>query len=68
MAKYRILKREYPDGRIEYEPQKKILGLFWWNFINTGTYQPRTYDTLEEVKRVIERNSGSTKETIVNVE
>ncbi len=32
MAKYRILKREYPNGQIEYETQKKILGLFWWNF------------------------------------
>lgn len=34
MAKYRILKREYPSGHIEYEAQKKIFGLFWWNFNN----------------------------------
>ena len=29
MAKYRIVKREYPNGQIDYEVQKKILGLFW---------------------------------------
>ena len=30
MAKYRILKHEYPNGQIEYEVQKKLLeGLGW---------------------------------------
>lgn len=27
MAKYRILKREYPDGQITYEVQKKDIRL-----------------------------------------
>lgn len=68
MAKYRILKREYPNGQIEYETQKKILGLFWWNFNNVNAYDTGVYDSLEKAKRMIEIDRGSTKETIINVD
>ena len=68
MAKYRILKREYPNGQIEYETQKKILGLFWWNFNNIDAVETGIYDTLEEAKMAIEMDKGVTKETIINVE
>lgn len=68
MAKYRILKREYPNGQIEYETQKKILGLFWWNFNNIDAYETGIYDTLEDAKMAIEMNKGVSKKTIINVE
>lgn len=53
---YRIIKREYPNGQIEYEVQKKILGLFWWNFNNIDAYETGIYNTLEEAKKAIEIN------------
>ena len=68
MAKYRILKREYPNGSIDYEVQKKILGLFWWNFNNIDAVETGIYDTLEEAKRAIEIDKGAIKVTIINVE
>lgn len=68
MAKYRIVKTEYSNGQIEYEAQKKILGLFWWNFNNINGYKTGVYDSLEEAKRMIEMDRGTTKETIIKVE
>mgnify|MGYP003564330051 CR=1 FL=1 len=68
MAKYRILKREYPNGQIDYEVQKKILGLFWWNFNNIDAVETGIYGTLEEAKRAIEIDKGAIKITIINVE
>lgn len=65
---YRIIKREYPNGRIEYEVQKKILGLFWWNFNNIDADKTGIYGTLDEAKMAIEMDKGVTKETIINVE
>ena len=55
MAKYRILKREYPNGYINYEVQKKILGLFWLNFENIDAYTTGIYDTLGEAEMAIKR-------------
>lgn len=68
MAKYRIVKREYPNGQIEYEAQKKILGLFWWNFNNINGYNTGIYNTLEKAEMMIEMDRGTTKETIIKVE
>jgi hypothetical protein len=66
MAKYRILKREYPNGQIEYEVQKKILGLFWWNFENTDAMTTGIYSTLGEAEMAIKRNKEKPKITIIN--
>jgi len=66
MAKYRILKREYPNGRIEYEAQKKILGLFWWNFENTDIFTAGFYSTLGEAEMAIKMNKEKPKITIIN--
>ena len=68
MAKYRIVKREYPNGQIDYEVQKKVLGLFWWNFNNIDAIETGFYDTLEEAKKAIETDKKPIKETIINVE
>jgi len=68
MAKYRILKREYPNGQINYEVQKKILGLFWLNFNNIDAFETGFYDTLEGAKIAIEIDKGAIKETIINIE
>lgn len=68
MTRYRILKREYPNGQIDYEVQKKVLGLFWWNFNNIDAYDTGFYDTLEEAKMAIEMDKDAIKETIINVE
>lgn len=68
MAKYRILKREYPNGQIEYEVQKKLLGLLWWNFNNIDAYETGIYNTLEKAKMAIEMDKGAIKKTIINVE
>ena len=48
MAKYRIVKHEYPNGYVEYEVQKKVLGLFWWNFENIDAETTGFYDTVEK--------------------
>ena len=53
MAKYRIVKREYPNGQIEYKVQKKILGLFWWNFENIDVVTTGIYSTLGEADMAI---------------
>lgn len=68
MTKYRILKREYPNGQIDYEVQKKIFGLFWWNFNNIDAVETGIYDTLEKAKRAIEIDKSTIKKTIINVE
>lgn len=68
MAKYRIVKREYPNGQIEYEVQKKILGLFWWNFNNIDGSITGVYDTFKDAKMAIEMDRGTIKETIINIE
>jgi hypothetical protein len=67
MAKYRILKREYPNGRIDYEVQKKILGLFWWNFENVDAITTGFYSTLEDAEMVIKMHKEKTKVTIIKV-
>ena len=67
MAKYRILKREYPDGQITYEVQKKILGLFWWNFENEDAFTTGFYDTLEEAEMAIRMHKEEPKTTIIKV-
>lgn len=66
MVKYRILKREYPNGQIEYEVQKKILGLFWWNFENIDAITTGIYSTLGEAKIAIKMNKEKPKITIIN--
>lgn len=68
MAKYRIIKREYPNGQIDYEVQKKTLGFFWWNFNNIDVYETGFYDTLEAAKTAIEIDKCPIIETIINVE
>ena len=65
MAKYRILKREYPDDQITYEVQKKILGLFWWNFENIDAFTTGFYDTLEDAKMAIKMHKEGPKTTII---
>ena len=65
MAKYRILKREYPDGQITYEVQKKILGLFWWNFENIDAFTTGFYDALEDAKMAIKMHKEGPKTTII---
>lgn len=65
MAKYRILKREYPNGQITYEVQKKILGLFWWNFENIDAFTTGFYDTLEEAEMAIRMHKEEPKTTII---
>ena len=68
MAKYRIVKREYPNGQIEYEVQKKILGLFWWNFENVDAYTTGIYSTLEDAEIAIKMNKEKLKVTIIKTE
>ena len=65
MAKYRIVKREYPNGHIEYEVQKKILGLFWWNFENIGGETTGIYSTLAGAEMAIKMDKERPKETII---
>ena len=67
MAEYRILKREYPNGQITYEVQKKILGLFWWNFENIDAFTTGFYDTLEEAEMAIKMHKEEPKTTIIKV-
>jgi len=67
MEKYRILKREYPNGQITYEVQKKILGLFWWNFENIDAFTTGFYDTLEEAEMAIKMHKEEPKTTIIKV-
>lgn len=65
MAAYRILKREYPNGQITYEVQKKMLGLFWWNFENIDAFTTGFYDTLEEAEMAIKMHKEKLKITII---
>lgn len=67
MTKYRIVKREYPNGKIDYEVQKKVLGFFWWNFNNLYEIGNGIYDTLEEAEKAIEMDKQEVKETIINI-
>lgn len=67
MAKYRIVKHEYPNGKIDYEVQKKILGLFWWNFENVYGSTTGFYDTLGEAKTAIKMHKEKPKKTVINI-
>jgi hypothetical protein len=68
MAKYRILKREYPNGQIEYEVQKKVLfGLFWWNFENIDATTTGIYSTLDDAEMAIKMHKEKPKVTIIKV-
>lgn len=63
MAKYRIIKHQYPNGYTEYEPQKKILGFFWWNF-GIG----EVYNTLEDAEMAIKMDDERYHiKTIINI-
>ena len=64
MAKYRIVKREYPNGQLEFEVQKKILGLFWWNFNNIDAIETGIYNNLSEAKMAIRMHKEKPKKTI----
>lgn len=67
MTKYRIVKHEYPNGQVDYEVQKKILGLFWWNF-NKNAYETGFYDTIEKAKMAIKMDREDLyKKTIINI-
>ena len=69
MAKYRIVKHEYPNGYVDYEVQKKILGLFWWNFENIDAYTTGFYDTIEKAEMAIKMDRKDLhKKTIINVD
>ena len=50
MAKYRILRHKYPDGKVLFETQKKVLGLFWLNYGNIDAYETGFYSTLEQAE------------------
>lgn len=65
MAKYRILKHEYPNGQIEYEVQKKLFGLIWWNFNNIDAYETGIYDTFEKAENAIKMDMEMRKTTTV---
>jgi len=67
MAKYRIVKREYPNGQIDYEVQKKILGLFWWNFENVDAITTGIYDTLDDAEMAIKMHKEKTKKIVIDV-
>ena len=69
MAKYRIVKHEYPNGKIYYEVQKKILGLFWWNFENIDGCTTGFYNTLEKAEMAIKMDRNDLhKKTIINID
>ena len=67
MTKYRIIKREYPNGQINYEVQKKILGLFWWNFENIDACTTGIYDTLDEAEMAIKMHKEKPRVTIITI-
>lgn len=67
MTKYRIVKREYPNGLIEYEAQKKILGLFWWNFESIDALSTGIHSTLDGAKMAIKMDKEKPKKTIIKV-
>ena len=67
MSKYRIVKREYPNGQIDYEVQKKILGLFWWNFENVDAITTGIYDTLDDAEMAIKMHKEKTKKIVIDV-
>lgn len=67
MSKYRIIKHQYPNGNIEYEVQKKILGFFWWNFNNIDE-TTGFYSTLDEAKMAIKMDDEKYHiKTIINI-
>ena len=68
MAKYRIVKREYPNGQIDYEVQKKILGLFWWNFENIDAMTTGVYSKFSDAEMAIKMHKEKPKKTIINIE
>lgn len=65
MTKYRILKIEYPNGQIEYEVQKKILGLFWWNFENVDAITTGVYNTLNDAEIAIKMHKEKPKKQLL---
>ena len=67
MTKYRIIKREYPNGQINYEVQKKILGLFWWNFEKIDACTTGIYDTLDEAEMAIKMHKEKPRVTIITI-
>jgi hypothetical protein len=66
MTKYRIIKRVYPNGQVDYEVQKKILGLFWWNFNNIDAIETGIYSTLGDAEMAIRMDKKEEiKKTII---
>lgn len=67
MAKYRIIKHEYPNGSVHYIPQKRILHLFWISLSDSwGTID--MYRTLEAAQMAIKMdNEDEHHETIIPV-
>lgn len=65
MSKYRIIKHEYPNNRVEYEVQKKILGLFWLNWANVNAWTTGWYRTIKEAEFAIKMEREKDLRTIV---
>ena len=68
MAKYRIIKHEYPGGTITFEVQKRlpILGI-WYNFNNIDAYYAGEYSSEEKAREAIDDDRLPIKQTIINV-
>ena len=67
MAQYRIVRREYPNGQIDFEVQKKILGLFWWNFENIDAITTGHYSNLHDAEMAIKMHKEKPKVIIIKV-
>ena len=66
MKKYRIVKWEYFNSRVEYEVQKRFLGfLWWWNWLDDGFWTDGCFKNIEDAKKAIEQRKFKHKKSIV---
>ena len=65
MAKYRIIKHEYPGGTITFEVQKRlpILGI-WYNFNNIDAYCTGEYYSEEDARKAIDKRSRDKSQSV----
>lgn len=66
MSKYRIIKRVYKNGILDYEVQKRLFGFLWWyNWLNIDATTTGFFDKFDDAYEAIKEDRKSAIKKVV---
>ena len=66
MSKYRIIKRVYQNGILDYEVQKRLFGFLWWyNWLNIDATTTGFFNKFDETYEAIKEDRKSAIKKVV---